>query len=102
MTWRSATSSLYSQGIFRTAPMARMAASPGLRIGVPASMPNTPMFVMEMVPPVSSAGLVLPARAVSVRAVSAVDNSVRDMLWASLMFGTVSPRGVAAAMPRFT
>ena len=47
--------------------------------GVPASMPNTPMFVMEMVPPESSAGLVLPARAASVRAVIAVDSSVTDI-----------------------
>ena len=28
-----------------------MAASPGFRMGVPASMPKTPMLVMEMVPP---------------------------------------------------
>ena len=75
MTWRRATSSWYSHGIFRTAPRARMAASPGFRMGVPASMPKTPMFVMEMVPPERSAGLVLPARAVSVSAVRAVDSS---------------------------
>ena len=30
----------------RAAPIARIAASPGLRMGVPASMPNTPMFVI--------------------------------------------------------
>ena len=43
-----------------------MAASPGLRMGVPASMPKTPMFVMEIVPPERSAGAGL-ARARRVR-----------------------------------
>ena len=79
-----------------------MAASPGFRIGVPASMPKTPMFVIEIVPPESASGLVLPARAVSVSSVSAAASSRRDIRSASLMFGTISPRGVAAAMPRFT
>lgn len=36
---------------FRTCPNARMAASPGLMIGVPASTPNTPTFVTVIVPP---------------------------------------------------
>ena len=40
---------------------------------MPASMPKTPMLVMEMVPPDSSAGAVLPARAVSVSSVRAVE-----------------------------
>ena len=43
-----------------------MPASPGLMIGVPASIPKTPMFVIVIVPPCWSAGVVLPSRAVSV------------------------------------
>lgn len=79
-----------------------MAASPGFRMGVPASIPNTPMLVMEMVPPERSDGDVLPARAVSVSSDNAVASSRRVRWSASLMFGTVRPRGVAAAMPRLT
>src|SRR3954451_19937432 len=40
----------------RTWPKARIAASPGLRIGVPLSTPNTPTLVIVIVPPVMSAG----------------------------------------------
>ena len=60
MTSRSAISPWYSHGWRRTAPIARIAASPGFRIGVPASMPNTPMFVIEIVPPAEVGGLVRP------------------------------------------
>ena len=55
-----------THGIRRTAPNATMPASPGLRIGVPVSTPNTPTLVIVIVPPDMSAGVVLPARAVSV------------------------------------
>ncbi|MCY1379277.1 hypothetical protein D9M69_669820 [compost metagenome] len=71
-------------------------------MGVPASMPKTPMLVIEMVPPVRSAGLVFPALAVSVSSVSAAEMSASVIRSASLMLGTVRPRGVAAAMPRLT
>ena len=43
-----------------------MPDSPGFRIGVPVSTPNTPTLVIVIVPPAMSAGVVLPARAVSV------------------------------------
>ena len=48
-----------------------MPASPGLMIGVPVSIPKTPMFVIVIVPPCWSAGVVLPSRAVSVSCSSA-------------------------------
>ena len=50
VTQRRAISPWYSQGCRRIAPSARMAASPRLRIGVPESIPKTPMLVMVMVP----------------------------------------------------
>lgn len=52
-TCRSAISPRCSHGILRTWPSARIPASPGLMIGVPASTPNTPTFVSVNVPPVS-------------------------------------------------
>src|SRR3712207_1203846 len=93
---------LCTHGIARTAPKARIADSPGLRIGVPVSTPKTPTLVIVIVPPDMSAGLVLPARAVSVRSDSARASSASDSRPASLMLGTTRPRGVAAAMPRLT
>ena len=41
----------------RWRPMARMAASPGLRMGTPASTPKTPTLVRVMVPPRRSSGV---------------------------------------------
>ena len=84
------------------APKHRIADSPGLRIGVPVSTPKTPTLVIVIVPPDMSAGDVFPARAVSVSSPSAPASSASDIRPASLMFGTTRPRGVAAAMPRFT
>ena len=84
------------------APKHRMAASPGLRIGVPASTPKTPTLVIVIVPPDMSAGWVRPSRAVVVRAAMASASSRIDIRSASLMLGTMRPRGVAAAMPRLT
>ena len=69
---------------------------------MPVSMPKTPMFVIVMVPPAICAGLVLPSRAVMVSCSSAEASCTMLMAWASLTFGTMSPRGVAAAMPRLT
>ena len=71
-------------------------------IGVPLSTPKTPTLVIVNVPPAISAGWVLPDRAVSTSALSCSASSSIDSRSASLMFGTTSPRGVAAAMPRFT
>jgi hypothetical protein len=48
----------------RIAPNATIPASPGVRIGVPASTPKTPTFVIVIVPPDRSAGVALPDRAV--------------------------------------
>ena len=48
-----------------------MAVSPGGRIGVPVSTPKTPTLVMLIVPPASSAGVDLPARAFPASSVSA-------------------------------
>ena len=49
-----------------------------------------------------AAGVVRPARAVRVSSPSSPAISLRLIRWASLMFGTTRPRGVAAATPRFT
>ena len=57
---------------------------------------------MVMVPLAMSAGVVLPSRAVAANFSMACANSSIDILSASLMFGTISPRGVAAAIPKFT
>jgi len=51
VTHRGRTSPSTTQGFCRIAPIATMPDSPGLMIGVPASIPNTPMFVMVIVPP---------------------------------------------------
>jgi len=102
LTKRGRTSPSTTHGFWRIVPIATMPASPPLMMGVPASIPNTPMFVIVIVPPCWSAGLVLPSRAVIVRRSSARARSRMLRSWASLMFGTRRPRGVAAAMPRLT
>ena len=91
-----------THGCFLIAPKQRIADSPGLMIGVPASTPKTPTLVIVKVPPLISAGWVLPSRATAVSSPSAVASSTSERSWASLMFGTTRPRGVAAAMPRLT
>ena len=93
---------LTTHGFFRTAPKERIADSPGLMIGVPASTPKTPTLVIVNVPPLMSAGCVLPSRAVAVSSLSAAASSSSERSWASLTFGTTRPRAVAAAMPRLT
>ncbi len=72
------------------------------RMGVPASTPKTPMLEIENVPPASSAGEVFPERATSAsdRTASAMPSSVSRS--ASRIIGTISPRSVAAAIPRST
>ena len=84
------------------APKHRIADSPGLMIGVPASTPKTPTLVIVKVPPLISAGCVFPSRATAVRSLRAAARSTSDRSCASLTLGTTSPRGVAAAMPRLT
>ena len=79
-----------------------MPASPGLRIGVPASTPKTPTFVIENVPPLISAGAVLPARAVSASRADRVRELDEGHRLGVADVGTTSPRSVAAAMPRLT
>ena len=81
---------------------ARIAASPGLRMGVPPSTPKTPTLVIVIVPPAISAGWVRPSRAVAVSCPIASASWRIVIAWASLTFGTTRPRGVAAAMPRLT
>ena len=44
-----------THGMSLTCPNARIAASPGVRIGVPESTPNTPTLVIVIVPPCRSA-----------------------------------------------
>ena len=105
MTWRTAISSPVrgpTHGCLRTAPKHRIADSPGLMIGVPASTPKTPTLVIVKVPPLISAGWVLPSRAVAVSWLRAAASSSSESRSASLTLGTTSPRGVAAAMPRLT
>ena len=91
-----------THGCGRIAPKQRIADSPGLMIGVPPSTPKTPTLVIVNVPPLISAGWVFPSRAVAVSALSAAARSWSESRSASLTLGTTSPRGVAAAMPRFT
>jgi hypothetical protein len=102
VTLRTASSPATTQGRSRTWPKARMAASPGIRMGVPASTPNTPTFVMVMVPPARSAGVVLPARAVAASCSNAWARPASGSACAPFTFGTSSPRSAATAMPRLT
>ena len=67
-----------THGCLRTAPKHRIADSPGLMIGVPASTPKTPTLVIVNVPPHISAGWVLPSRAVAVSWLSAPASSSRE------------------------
>ena len=92
----------WTHGCGRTAPKQRIADSPGLMIGVPASTPKTPTLVIVNDPPLISAGCVLPSRAVRVRPLIAAPSSGSDSASAPLMLGTTRPRGVAAAIPRLT
>ena len=102
MTSRRTTSPSCSHGRRCAAPRARMAASPGLRMGTPASTPKTPTLVRVIVPPRRSAAVQRADRARSVRSASAPVNSRRVRSCASLMLGTTRPRGPATAMPRCT
>jgi hypothetical protein len=101
-TLRTASCPSTTHGASLTCPNARIAASPGLRIGVPASTPKTPTLVIVMVPPDMSAGVALPARAVSLSECSALASAGSGSAPASLTFGTISPRSAATAMPRLT
>ncbi len=69
---------------------------------MPVSTPKTPTLVMVTVPPAIAAGEVLPSRAVATSSPSASASCGSVLSCASLMFGTIRPRGVAAAMPRLT
>ena len=102
VTWRITISLLTTHGFGRIEPSATMPTSPGFKIGVPVSTPKTPMLVMVMVPFAMSAGVVRPSRAVAASCSIALANSRSDIWSASLMFGTIRPRGVAAATPKFT
>ncbi len=102
VTWRGFTLPLWTHGWSLIAPTARIADSPGLRIGVPVSTPKTPTLVIVTVPPCMAAGDVLPSLAVDTSSPSDSASCGSVLAWASLMFGTIRPRGVAAAMPRFT
>ena len=82
--------------------MHRIADSPGLMIGVPPSTPNTPTLVIVIVPPAMSAARRAPARAVVDQVLQRAREPEEVERSASLTLGTTSPRGVAAAMPRFT
>ena len=101
-TSRSATSPSSSQGRRCTAPTARMAASPGLRMGTPASTPKTPTLVTVMVPPRRSAGVQRAARARVGQLGQRPGQLAQRQSCASLMLGTTSPSGPATAMPRLT
>ena len=70
-----------THGFCRIEPSATIATSPGLTIGVPVSMPYEPILLVVMVPSSGAGG---------------------DSYWASVMLGAMSPRGIAAAIPRFT
>src|SRR6266545_2757328 len=83
-------------------PVAMMAHSGLLMIGVPVSTPKPPTLVMVMVPPVRSATPALRSRARPLtRAISRARSRMPSMS-ASLTLGTSSPVGVSVAIPRFT
>src|SRR3984893_11379056 len=102
VTFRTASSPETTHGRSRTCPKARIAASPGIRIGAPASTPNTPTFVIVIVPPARSAGVVLPARAVAARPSIAWASPANGRTSAPFTFGTSRPRSAATAMPTVT
>jgi hypothetical protein len=101
-TLRTAIWPSTTQGASLIWPNARMADSPGVRIGVPPSTPNTPTLVIVIVPPDRSAGVAFPALVVSVSSASARASPGSGSRPASLTFGTMRPRSAATAMPRFT
>ena len=78
VTCRTTISSSTTHGCFLIAPKHRIADSPGLMIGVPASTPKTPTLVIVKVPPLMSAGWVFPSRATAVRSPSAAARSTSE------------------------
>ena len=91
-----------THGFATARPIARMADSPGLMIGVPPSTPKTPTLVMVIVPLLASAGCVcLPSPSRRDRADRARARRGRGRRRPSRS-GTRDLAGVAAAMPRFT
>src|SRR6266702_1894490 len=83
-------------------PVAMMAHSGLLMMGVPVSTPKPPTLLMVMVPPVRSATPALRSRARSLTRPISRARSRMPSMSASLTFGTSSPDGVSVAMPRFT
>src|SRR5665213_1075343 len=67
-----------------------------------ASTPKGPTLVMLNVVPIISFGVVVPWRALSTSTLIAEAIPTRSSWSAPLMFGTISPRGVSAAIPRLT
>jgi hypothetical protein len=89
---------LYIQG--GSPPMARIADSGWLMIGVPNSSPKTPELVSVKVDPETSAGLSFLPRALSARSAIARARSAKLRSSASLITGTIRPHSSATAMPR--
>ena len=83
VTYAGRTSPSTTHGFCLIAPIATIATSPGLRIGVPVSIPNEPRLVTVIVPPAMSAGVDLPSRAVIVSSSSAWASCSRLRSWAS-------------------
>ena len=102
-TVRTASSPSTTHGVGLIAPTARIAASPGLMIGVPVSTPNTPTLVIVNVPPTRSAGGVFPAAGgLGERAEGDGQLAQAEQGRRRGSSGTIRPRGVAAAIPSCT
>src|SRR6266568_1741603 len=102
MSWRTASSPSTTQGRGAIRPVAMMAHSGLLMMGVPLSTPKPPTLVMVIVPPVRSSSAALRSRASSLtRAISRASSRMPSRS-ASLTLGTSSPDWVSVAMPRLT
>jgi hypothetical protein len=102
ITCRTASWPSTTQGRSAIRPVATMAHSGLLMIGVPVSTPKPPTLVMVMVPPVRSASPARRSRASSVTRLISRARSRMPSVSASLTLGTSSPVSVSVAMPRWT
>ncbi len=94
--------SLTTTGRLTTAPVPSIADCGDGTIGVSKSAPRLPVLVSVKVAPASSSGLILLVRVRS--ATSAIRRAMparlrSPALW---MTGTIRPRSVSTAMPRFS
>jgi hypothetical protein len=70
-------------------------------MGIAPVPPSAPMFVIVNVPPRRSSSVALPSRTRRARSPSSRATASSGFLSTSRMTGTMSPRSVATAMPRW-